>query len=121
MNVNMKKYQYAVSAPSLLHDANVRMMFPPDVIARAKHFNFLNSGGLGAYSVSRGLPRVREEATDVFVVKANPAQGYYLSISYLSDQELIFLTNGASRGVKQILNCAIHGEGDRVMLCPKKF
>ncbi|WZZ26608.1 hypothetical protein YC2023_010009 [Brassica napus] len=73
-----------------------------------KKYQYAVSGGLGAYSVSRGLPR----ATDVFVVKANPAQGYYLSISYLSDQELIFLTNGASRGVKQILNCAIHGEGD---------
>lgn len=44
-----------------------------------------------------------------------------------SDPELIFLTDGASKGVMQILNCVIRGEGDGViyvstitesMLCP---
>ena len=37
-----------------------------------------------------------------------------------SDPELIFLTDGASKGVMQILNCVIRGAGDGVMLSPKK-
>lgn len=32
-----------------------------------------------------------------------------------SDPELIYLTDGASKGVMQILNTIIHGEGDGVM------
>ena len=36
-----------------------------------------------------------------------------------SDPELIYLTDGASKGVMQILNCVIRGEGDGVILCPK--
>lgn len=32
-----------------------------------------------------------------------------------SDPELIFLTDGASKGVMQILNCVIRGEGDGVI------
>lgn len=36
-----------------------------------------------------------------------------------SDQELIFLTDGASKGVMQILNAIIRGEGDGVICLPK--
>ncbi|KAG6521270.1 hypothetical protein ZIOFF_018381 [Zingiber officinale] len=69
LNENVKKVAYAVKgelylraselqkegkkvvalcqAPFLLDDPNVRLLFPADVIARAKHYLSLNSGGLG--------------------------------------------------------------------------
>ncbi|KAF9591454.1 hypothetical protein IFM89_004152 [Coptis chinensis] len=75
LNENVKKAQYAVrgqkpltfprqvvalcQAPFLLDDPNVGLVIPADAISRAKHYLSLTSGGLGAYSDSRGLPGVR--------------------------------------------------------------
>ncbi|XP_018450621.1 glutamate--glyoxylate aminotransferase 1 isoform X1 [Raphanus sativus] len=122
-------------APFLLDDPNVGMLFPADAIARAKHYLSLTSGGLGiiiiftknsllypvikkvilllslsvlsgAYSDSRGLPGVRKEVAE-FIQRRD---------GYPSDPELIFLTDGASKGVMQILNCVIRGEGDGILV-----
>ncbi|PKI77145.1 hypothetical protein CRG98_002648 [Punica granatum] len=93
-------------APFLLDDPNVGLLFPADAIARAKHYLSLTSGGLGAYSDSRGLPGVRKEVAD-FIGRRD---------GYPSDPELIFLTDGASKGVMQILNAIIRGEGDGVLV-----
>ncbi|KAI8021005.1 Glutamate--glyoxylate aminotransferase 2 [Camellia lanceoleosa] len=91
-------------APFLLDDPNVGLVFPVDAIARAKHYLSLTSGGLGAYSDSRGLPGVRKEVAE-FIERRD---------GYRSDPELIFLTDGASKGVMQILNTIIRGEQDGV-------
>ncbi|XP_017971645.1 PREDICTED: glutamate--glyoxylate aminotransferase 2 isoform X2 [Theobroma cacao] len=93
-------------APFLLDDPNVGLLFPADAIARAKHYLSLTSGGLGAYSDSRGLPGIRKEVAE-FIERRD---------GYPSDPELIFLTDGASKGVMQILNCIIRGEGDGVLV-----
>ncbi|AAF87015.1 putative transferase [Arabidopsis thaliana] len=93
-------------APFLLDDPNVGMLFPADAIARAKHYLSLTSGGLGAYSDSRGLPGVRKEVAE-FIQRRD---------GYPSDPELIFLTDGASKGVMQILNCVIRGNGDGILV-----
>ncbi|KDO82251.1 hypothetical protein CISIN_1g041151mg [Citrus sinensis] len=93
-------------APFLLDDPNVGIVFPADAIARAKHYLSLTSGGLGAYSDSRGIPGVRKEVAE-FIERRD---------GYPSDPELIFLTDGASKGVMQTLNCVIRGEGDGVVL-----
>ncbi|KAG6523951.1 hypothetical protein ZIOFF_013839 [Zingiber officinale] len=42
-----KKVVALCQAPFLLDDPNVGLLFPADVIARAKHYLSLNSGGLG--------------------------------------------------------------------------
>ncbi|CDY12474.1 BnaC07g13140D [Brassica napus] len=87
-------------APFLLDDPNVGMLFSADAIERAKHYLSLTSGGLGAYKVAEFIQR-------------------RLSASYLSyhnDPELIFLTDGASKGVMQILNCVIRGAGDGILV-----
>ncbi|KAI3985636.1 hypothetical protein MKX01_033919 [Papaver californicum] len=76
-------------APFLLDDPNVGLVFPADAITRAKHYLPLTSGGLGAYSDSRGLPGIRKEVAD-FIERRD---------GYPSDPELIFLTDGASKGV----------------------
>ncbi|CAI0463533.1 unnamed protein product [Linum tenue] len=93
-------------APFLLDDPNVGLMFPADAIARAKHYLSLTSGGLGAYSDSRGIPGVRKEVAD-FLLRRD---------GYPSDPELIFLTDGASKGVMQILNTIIRGPNDGILV-----
>ncbi|KAL5718187.1 hypothetical protein ACHQM5_011119 [Ranunculus cassubicifolius] len=93
-------------APFLLDDPNVGLIFPADAIARAKHYLSLTSGGLGAYSDSRGLPGVRKEVAE-FIERRD---------GYPSDPELIFLTDGASKGVMQILNSIIRGPSDGILV-----
>ncbi|KAF7829322.1 glutamate--glyoxylate aminotransferase 2 [Senna tora] len=93
-------------APFLLDDPNVAVLFPADAIARAKHYLSLTTGGLGAYSDSRGLPGIRKEV----------AEFIYRRDGYPSDPELIYLTDGASKGVMQILNTIIRGQGDGVLV-----
>ncbi|KAA8529408.1 hypothetical protein F0562_033793 [Nyssa sinensis] len=60
----------------------------------------------GAYSDSRGLPGVTKEVAD-FIGRRD---------GYPSDPELIFLTDGASKGVMQILNTIIRDERDGVLV-----
>ncbi|GFP88003.1 glutamate--glyoxylate aminotransferase 2 [Phtheirospermum japonicum] len=93
-------------APFLLDDPNVGLVFPTDAIARAKHYLALTSGGLGAYSDSRGVPGIRKEVAD-FIERRD---------GYPSDPELIFLTDGASKGVMQMLNAVINGASDGILV-----
>lgn len=93
-------------APFLLDDPNVGLIFPADAIARAKQFLAMTSGGLGAYSDSRGIPGVRKEVAE-FIERRD---------GYPSDPELIFLTDGASKGVMQILNSVIRGPSDGILV-----
>ncbi|CAL0311879.1 unnamed protein product [Lupinus luteus] len=93
-------------APFLLDDPNAGLLFPSDAIARAKHYLSLTSGGLGAYSDSRGLPGIRKEV----------AEFIYRRDGYPSDPELIYLTDGASKGVMQILNTIIGGPEDGILV-----
>ncbi|EPS68501.1 hypothetical protein M569_06265, partial [Genlisea aurea] len=93
-------------APFLLDDPNVGLLFPADAIARAKHYISLTSGGLGAYSDSRGIPGVRKEVAE-FIQRRD---------GYPSDPELIYLTDGASKGVMQILNVIIRGQKDGILV-----
>ncbi|ONM51002.1 Pentatricopeptide repeat-containing protein ELI1 chloroplastic, partial [Zea mays] len=93
-------------APFLLDDPHVGLMFPADAIARAKHYLAMAPGGLGAYSDSRGIPGIRKEVAD-FIHKRD---------GYPSDPELIYLTDGASKGVMQILNTIIRNEMDGILV-----
>lgn len=93
-------------APFLIEDPNVDLLFPADAIARAKHYLAMTSGGLGAYSDSRGLPGIRKEVAE-FIERRD---------GYPSDPELIFLTDGASKGVMQILNTVICNENDGILV-----
>ncbi|XP_031500023.1 glutamate--glyoxylate aminotransferase 2 [Nymphaea colorata] len=93
-------------APFLMDDPNVGLIFPVDAIARAKHYLSLTSGGLGAYSDSRGLPGIRKEVAD-FIQKRD---------GYPSDPELIYLTDGASKGVMQMLNTIIRNDKDGILV-----
>ncbi|KAL8106346.1 glutamate--glyoxylate aminotransferase 2-like [Apium graveolens] len=93
-------------APFLLDDPKVLLVFPADAIARAKYYLSLTSGGLGAYSDSRGLPGIRKEVAE-FIERRD---------GYPSDPELIYLTDGASKGVMQILQTIIRGQSDGILV-----
>lgn len=93
-------------APFLLDDPNVGLIFPADAIAKAKLYLSYTSGGLGAYSDSRGLPGIRKEVAE-FIGRRD---------GYPSDPELIYLTDGASKGVMQILQTVIRGSGDGILV-----
>ncbi|QHO41546.1 Glutamate--glyoxylate aminotransferase [Arachis hypogaea] len=93
-------------APFLLDDPNVGLLFPADAIAKAKHYLSMTGGGLGAYSDSRGIPGVRKEVAE-FIQRRD---------GYPSDPELIYLTDGASKGVMQILQTIIGGQGDGILV-----
>ncbi|XP_020578664.1 glutamate--glyoxylate aminotransferase 2-like [Phalaenopsis equestris] len=91
-------------APFLLDDPNVELS--ADAIARAKHYLSMTPGGLGAYSDSRGLPGIRKEIAE-FIERRD---------GYPSDPELIFLTDGASKGVMQMLNSIIRNDRDGILV-----
>ncbi|TVU13173.1 hypothetical protein EJB05_40705 [Eragrostis curvula] len=93
-------------APFLLDDPNVGLIFPADAIARAKHYLAMAPGGLGAYSDSRGIPGIRKEVAE-FIQRRD---------GYPSDPELIYLTDGASKGVMQMLNAIIRNERDGILV-----
>ncbi|KAH7675527.1 Gamma-glutamyltransferase protein [Dioscorea alata] len=93
-------------APFLLDDPNVGLLFPADAIARAKHYLSMTTGGLGAYSDSRGLIGIRKEIAE-FIERRD---------GYPSDPELVFLTDGASKGVMQMLNTIIGSNKDGILV-----
>ncbi|GMH20743.1 hypothetical protein Nepgr_022585 [Nepenthes gracilis] len=93
-------------APFLLDDPNVGLIFPADAIERAKHYLSMTTGGLGAYTDSRGIHGIRKEVAE-FIERRD---------GYPSNPELIYLTCGASDGIMQILNIIIRGEQDGILV-----
>ncbi|KAG6532278.1 hypothetical protein ZIOFF_006118 [Zingiber officinale] len=61
-----KKVVALCQAPFLLDDPNVGLLFPADVIARAKHYLSLNSGGLGMFNRTIRLLEAGIEPVYVF-------------------------------------------------------
>jgi alanine transaminase len=83
-----------VAAPFLLESPHCNSMFPEDAIARAK-FYLSSTHGIGAYSASQGIEVVRNEVAKYIEHRDNSGP---------CDPKNIFLTSGASEGVKVILS-----------------
>eukprot|EP00775_Hariotina_reticulata_P003552 gene3552-3821_t len=80
------------AAPFLLDDPNASLLFPPDAIERArKLLASFGTGGVGGYTDSRGNILVRSEVAD-------------------------FIQNGASAGVRNILQSIIRNEADAILV-----
>ena len=78
---------------------NVHTMFPADAIRRAKEAKKGMGGhGSGAYSHSKGVKCFREDVAKFIEQRDGGVP---------SDPEDIFLTNGASEGIKHILQALI--------------
>jgi glutamate--glyoxylate aminotransferase len=90
-----------VISPSLID--NPPPGFEADVVARARAYHSaLPGSGMGAYSNSQGTALVRQEVAE-FINQRDGMQGEYAS------PEKIFLTDGASSGVKNLMVALIRG------------
>jgi alanine transaminase len=89
-----------------LANGPAREAFPRDVHDTAQALLKGSKHGLGAYSESKGIRIVRDAVAD-FIKHRDGAP---------SDPELIYLTDGASKGVQTILRLVIAEENDGVMI-----
>ncbi|NQS92320.1 MAG: aminotransferase class I/II-fold pyridoxal phosphate-dependent enzyme, partial [Chloroflexi bacterium] len=68
--------------------------------------------GMGAYTASKGHFFIREAIADFI----NQRDGYESSTGICADPENIFLTSGASQGVKFVIDLLIAKENDGIMI-----
>lgn len=71
----------------------MKVGFTMQEITRARLFCKLNPTGLGPYTHSKGYPSVRQEVAD-FIARRD---------GYPADPEQIFLSNGASSAIKDVI------------------
>eukprot|EP00210_Caulerpa_lentillifera_P004826 g4607.t1 len=95
-----------VTAPFLLDHPKVTELFPEDAINRARHILKLFKVGVGAYTDSRGCAGIRDEVAQ-FISNRD---------GHDCDSEGIFLTDGASVGVRLFLNALIRNEQDCILV-----
>ena len=93
-------------APFIMDNPNVHTLFAPDAIARAKLYLSKISGGVGAYSDSRGNAYIRQEIANFITQQSGMP----------SVVENIFVSNGASECVRMALYALIRGPSDGIMV-----
>ena len=92
--------------PGLMDMPAATSCFSSDSIERAKVYLRANSSGTGAYTHSMGVPLVRQEVGD-FIARRD---------GFPADPSKIFLTDGASSGVKLVLAMLLRSSRDGVMI-----
>lgn len=93
--------------PQLLDAPESQKLFPPDVLKRAKEYlDATGSGGTGAYTHSQGVELCRQHV----------AQGIKERDGYDCNVEDLYLTEGASGAVKNILQILIRNEKDAILI-----
>lgn len=93
------EYPELASGPS-------KSMFPEDVINTAHAILQGSKHGLGAYSDSKGIKMIRNAVAN-FISGRDGID---------ADSELIYLTDGASKGVQTVLRMVLASENDGVMI-----
>lgn len=91
--------------PSLMEDE--RITFPTDVVQRAKELIEATGGSIGAYTHSKGAPYIRKHVAEFLTERDGGVE---------ADPESIYLTTGASAGVKAIMQLILRSEDDGVMI-----
>lgn len=94
-------------SPPLLDNPRAPELFSAEAIDRARELLAAFGGRMGAYSDARGVPAIREQVAK-FILQRDGHQ---------ANPDHIFLTDGASVGVKYALNALIRDDHDGV-LCP---
>ena len=94
-------------APFLIDQPEILKLYPADVIERAKLYQSKIAGGVGAYQDSRGNSHIRNEIKDFIERQSN------VKVESIDN---IFITNGASESVRNILTSIIRGPHDGVMV-----
>jgi aspartate/methionine/tyrosine aminotransferase len=95
-----------VEYPEILNNPNINMLYPSDVIDRAKEYIKGSKFGIGAYSNSQGFYFALKDVAN-FIEKRD---------GYKSNIKNIFLTNGASEGIQMFLTTVIRNDKDGVLL-----
>jgi alanine transaminase len=96
-----------ISNPSLLENKNIEDLFKGDAVRRARHYLTRMGTGIGAYTNSQGFDVVREEIA-AFIEQRD---------GYPSDPNKIFVTDGASAGVRLLYTAMIRpGMKDGVLV-----
>ncbi len=95
-----------MSMPSMMDWPEVSARFAPDAIARAKEYLAAIPEGLGAYSESMGFRIVREQVAE-FITRRDGIE---------ASPDRIFLTDGASKGVQQLLKLVLSSSDDGVLV-----
>jgi len=92
--------------PALLEEPAVLSLYPEDVTARAK--DFLSAvPSAGAYSDSQGIALVRQHVAEFISARDG---------GVAADPNDVFLTDGASAGVKALMTLMIRGPLDAVLV-----
>eukprot|EP01024_Parvocaulis_polyphysoides_P067160 TRINITY_DN7970_c0_g1_i7.p1 TRINITY_DN7970_c0_g1~~TRINITY_DN7970_c0_g1_i7.p1 ORF type:complete len:506 (-),score=88.36 TRINITY_DN7970_c0_g1_i7:298-1815(-) len=92
--------------PQLIDQVEKHKLYPSDVIARAREYLAAVPGGTGAYSKSNGA--------DIF--RKHVAEGIEARDGHPADPNKIFLVDGASAGVHQILRMLLRNLDDGVLI-----
>lgn len=94
------------AAPFLLDDQNALAAFAPDAVERARRYLTALDGGLGAYQDSKGNPIICREVCDFIAGRDG----------FRPSEENVFLTNGASEGVRLLLKSMIRDKQDGILV-----
>jgi glutamate--glyoxylate aminotransferase len=97
-----------VMSPALMDHPKAHELFSAEAIARARATMKLIPGGPGAYSDSRGALGIRQEVA-AYIKKRD-------GLKDDPNPDHIFLTDGASVGVRSMLNALIRDKRDGVMV-----
>lgn len=92
--------------PPLLEDPTLSKHFPSDARQRAKDI-LADVGSVGAYSHSKGASSIRKHVKE-FIQERDGG--------HASDEELIYLTSGASGGVQLLMQVLIAGPETGIMI-----
>lgn len=92
--------------PGMMEDPSASSLFPPDVISRAKMYLKEMSGGMGAYSDSKGVPAIRQEVADFIQRKSGQP----------SSPDNVYLLNGASESARLMIQVLIRNKTDGILV-----
>ena len=97
-----------VTSPFLLEHPKVLELFSAEAVQRAKETLLKIPGGVGAYSDSRGALAIRKEVAE-YIQKRD-------GLRTTPNPDHIFLTDGASVGVRSMLSALIRDSRDGVLV-----
>ena len=95
-----------VEFPELLARAEVRRLYPGDVVERVQQILARNPHGTGAYTQSAGMPFIRQAVAE-FIHRRDGIP---------SDKTRVILTDGASKGVQAAILSLLKNANDGFMI-----
>jgi aspartate/methionine/tyrosine aminotransferase len=95
-----------VNYPELLETPEAKTLFPADVLSRSRTYLDALPGGTGAYQDSRGNMAIREEVA-AFITNRD---------GHAADPRNVFLADGASPAIQNVLKMLIRDNEDAILL-----